>query len=551
MKNNKARLLFITMVFLLLQWGKAQEDKVYLVTDFDGNGILPDAWEAYGDLASYGVRPKNAASNGKFYELVWNGSTSEGYLTSQSGITFRLIPKKRLKGKSIDHVFLKMDVNCAGAPGSKINIVLVDGPNDCCTNDVNWQYTFTKSNEGWETIEINLAEFGYGYDPSNHSQNIDINKIGRVKIGLDVFSGTDRQVVQFDNVSLVVKESNDIKRYDNSTAFPENASLKNVAKDFLVGVAVNPDRVKNQKYQEMYTREFNSVTAENAMKMKSILKGIDDAGNPIFDWTQADAIVNFGMQNSMNIHGHTLIWYNSIPEFLNTFKGTDQEFESLIKKYIVEVVSRYKGKVASWDVVNEAIDEGTSEYRKSIFYERMGKDYVKKCFQYARNADKDAKLFYNDYGLVYDKEKQQGTFAMVDGLNADGLIDGVGIQMHIDFNFPSKKDIQEATDLIVQRELLVHFSELDVKTNPKGERKTFAEDRIESQAQKVYDVVQVYNGIPKTYKYALTLWGLKDDDSWITPTYGFPDWPLLFDSNFEKKKAYSGFLQALERPKIE
>ena len=544
-KKNK-RLLFIAMALLIFQSGLCQEDKVYLVTDFDGNGILPDAWEAYGDLATYGVRPNNATSNGKYYELVWNGSTWEGYLTSQSGITFRLIPKKRLKGKSIDHVFLKMDVNCAGAPGSKINIVLVDGPNDCCTNDVNWQYTFTKSKEGWETIEVNLAEFGYGYDPNNHSKYIDINKIGRVKVGLDVFSGLDRQVVQFDNVSLVVKEKVEIKRYDNSIAIPKNASLKEEAKDFLVGVAVNPDRVKTQKYQEVYTREFNSITAENAMKMKSILKGIDDAGNPIFDWTQADAIVNFAVQYGMNLHGHTLIWYNSIPEFLNSFKGTDQEFESLIEKYIVEVVSRYKGKVASWDVVNEAIDEGTSEYRNSIFYERMGKDYVKKCFQYARNADKDAKLFYNDYGLVYDKKKQQGAFAMIDGLKTLNLIDGVGIQMHIDFNFPSKKDIQEATDLIVQRELLVHFSELDVKSNPRGEQNTFTEDRNLGQAQKVYDVVQVFNDIPKTYKYALTVWGLKDDDSWITPTYGFPDWPLLFDSNFEKKKAYFGFLQALE-----
>ncbi len=551
MNINNRRFLFPVLIFLVLQLGVAQEDKIYLVTDFDGNGILPDAWDAYGDLATYGVRPNNASSDGKFYELVWNGSTSEGYLTSQSGITFRLIPKKRLKDKSIDHVFLKMDVNCAGAPGSKINIVLVDGPNDCCTNDVNWQYTFTKSNEGWETIEVNVAEFGYGYDPSNHSKYIDINKIGRVKVGLDVFSGAARQVVQFDNVALVVKENIETSRYDKGAIIPEDVVLKTAAKDFMVGVAVNPKRIKDKAYDEVYKKEFNSITAENAMKMKSILKGMDENGNPVFDWTQSDAIVEYAMVNNMNLHGHTLVWYNSIPEFLMDFKGSDQEFDSFIEKYITEVVTRYKGKVASWDVVNEAIDEGTSEFRKSIFYDRMGSDYVKKCFQYARNADMEVKLFYNDYGLVYDKKKQEGTFDMVDDLMADGLIDGVGIQMHIDFNFPSKKDIQDATDRIVQRKLLVHFSELDVKTNPKGEQQEFTKDRIEQQAQKIFVVVQVYNSIPKAYKYALTVWGLKDDDSWITPTYGFPDWPLLFDSNFDKKRAYSGFLQALEEPNIE
>ncbi|MEL6484576.1 MAG: hypothetical protein AAFP96_06995, partial [Bacteroidota bacterium] len=84
MNKNNIRLLLIAITFLTLRSGICQEDKVYLVTDFDGNGILPDAWEAYGDLATYGVRPNNVTSDGKYFELVWNGSTSEGYLTSQS-----------------------------------------------------------------------------------------------------------------------------------------------------------------------------------------------------------------------------------------------------------------------------------------------------------------------------------------------------------------------------------------------------------------------------------------------------------------------------------
>jgi len=547
MSFTKSAIVVTAIMLFIAQLNFAQEETTYLITDFDGNGILPNAWQSYGDLGSHGVISAKPNSDGKFYEQVWNGSTDEGYIVSQSDITFRLIPKKKLKDKTIANVFLRLDVSCGGAPGTKINIVLVDGPNDCCSNDVNWQYSFVKNTCEWETIEINLAEFGYAYDPSNHEKSININKVGRVKIGVDVFSGTKRQLVQFDNVALVVKDKVAVKGYDPSASIADTNTLKNGAKDFFVGIAVNPSRVQDANYSAVYTKEFNSVTAENAMKMKSIFKGIDSEGNLNLDWTNSDLIVDFAEANGINVHGHTLIWHESIPDFLKTFTGTNQEFESIIEKYITAVVSRYKGKISSWDVVNEAIADETSDLRASVFVERMGADYVKKCFQYARNADQEVKLFYNDYNLVFDLQKQKGAFEIIDDLMANNLIDGVGYQMHIDYNFPNKQALQTATALIVKRKLLVHFSELDVKTNPKGAIAEFTEKRNNAQAQKVYEVVEVYNAIPTENKYALTVWGLKDDDSWVTPRYGFPDWPLLFDSSFGKKKAYAAFIQALQK----
>ena len=542
----KSKPILLLLLFFLTQANFAQEETTYLITDFDGGGILPNDWQSYGDLSSHGTVRSRANSDGKFYERIWNGKKEEGYIVSQSDITFRIIPKKKLKGKTIENVFLRMDISCGGAPGTKINIVLVDGPNDCCTNDVNWQYSLIKKTCGWETIEINLAEFGYAYDPNNHEKSIDINKVGRVKIGVDIFSGTERQLVQFDNVALVVKDKVKPSGYDANATVPENATLKNSAKDFFVGVAVNPMRVQDADYSAVYTKEFNSVTAENAMKMKSIFKGIDEQGNPIYDWTKPDLIVDFAQKNSINIHGHTLVWHESIPDFLNDFKGTNEAFEALIENYITAVLTRYKGKINSWDVVNEAITDETSTLRESVFLERMGPDYVKKCFQYARNADKDVKLFYNDYNLVFDQKKQKGAFTIIDNLKANNLIDGVGYQMHIDYNFPNKMALKAATDLIVDRKLLVHFSELDIKSNPKGVLQEFTEGQDIAQAKKVYEVVEVYNAIPKEYKYALTIWGLKDEDSWITPRSGFVDWPLLFDNSYGKKKAYGAFIQALK-----
>lgn len=546
MKTKKPLTVLFFLFLFLTQPNFAQDEKVFLVTDFDGGGILPNTWESYGDLASHGAINAKPNSDGKYYEQVWNGKTEEGFIVSQSDITFRLIPKKKLKGKSIDNVYLKMDINCGDSPGTIINIVLVDGPNDCCTDEVNWMYQFAKKTCDWETIEINLGEFGYAYDPNNHEKSIDINKIGRVKIGIDILSGPARQTVQFDNVAFVVKDKVDTKRYRSNIDIPDNTALNRAATDFMVGIAVNPQRIKDSSYTNVYNREFNSITAENAMKMRSILKGIDSEGNLIYDWAQSDAIVDYAEANNMNLHGHTLVWHRSIPDFMKNFDGTNQEFESIIEKYITTVVSRYKGKVDSWDVVNEAITDGASEFRKSIFFERMGADYVKKCFRYSRNADKHVKLFYNDYGLIYDISKQQGAFQMIDELMAAKLIDGVGYQMHIDYSFPSKRAIKEAIDQSVQRKLLVHFAELDVRTNPKGDIQESTEQRLQAQGKKVYEVVSVFNDIPKAFKYALTVWGLKDDDSWVTPEYGFPDWPLLFDSSFRKKEAYSGFVQALE-----
>jgi endo-1,4-beta-xylanase len=546
---KKITIGFTAIALLFAQLTLAQEETTYLITDFDGGGILPNEWQSYGDLGPHGVISAKPDSDGKFYEQVWNGQKEKGYIVSQSDITFRIIPKKKLKEKTIANVFLRMDINCGVALGTKINIVLVDGANDCCRDDVNWQYSMVKNTCEWETIEINLAEFGYAYDPNNHEKSIDINKVGRVKIGVDIASGPARQTVQFDNVALVVKDKIETTDFVADAAIPENSSLKDASKDYLIGVAVNPSRVQSVNYNALYNKEFNSITAENAMKMKSILKGIDEEGNLILDWSQADLIVDFAEQNNMNIHGHTLIWHESIPDFLNTFEGSNAEFEAIIEQYITAVVTRYRGKVDSWDVVNEAIEDNTSDYRTSVLLERMGSDYVKKSFQFARNADQEVKLFYNDYNLVFDTKKQKGAFDLIDDLLAKKLIDGVGYQMHIDYNFPNKKMLQDATNLIVDRGLLVHFSELDVKTNPKGDVSSFTTERNLAQAQKVYEVVTVYNSVPKELKYALTVWGLKDNDSWITPRYGFPDWPLLFDDTFAKKNAYSAFLQALQNRK--
>ena len=265
-----------------------------------------------------------------------------------------------------------------------------------------------------------------------------------------------------------------------------------------------------------------------------------------YDFTAADAIVNYGLTNNMDIHGHTLIWHNATPDWVENFTGTDQEFEDMIEDYITTVVQRYSGQVRSWDVVNEAIEDGSNQLRNSVFRQRMGDDYISKCYQFARNADPNVLLFYNDYNLTFDQGKQAAMFAIVDDLASANLVDGVGAQMHIDIFFPTSAQIQTVVDGTVSRGLKMHFAELDVRVNPNNDITSLTPERAVAQQNKVREVVEIYNDIPDTNKFAITVWGIRDNETWLIDFWGQPDWPLLYDSAFQAKKAHTGFLEALD-----
>lgn len=315
--------------------------------------------------------------------------------------------------------------------------------------------------------------------------------------------------------------------------------LKDAADNFSIGMAVKSNLLDG-RHGEILEREFNNLTAEFEMKMNIMYPS---QGN--YDFTTADAIVDYGIANDMDIHGHTLIWHNATPDWVENFSGTDQEFEAMIKDYITTVLTRYTGKVRSWDVVNEAVEDGNNELRNSVFRRRMGDDYIEKCYQFARDADPNVLLFYNDYNITFDTGKQAAMFAIVDNLASNNLIDGVGAQMHIAYNFPSASQIQSVVNGTVSRGLKMHFSELDVRANPANDITSLTNARAIAQQNKVREVVEIYNAIPDANKFALTVWGIRDNETWLIDFWGQPDWPLLYDSNFDEKKAYTGFLEGL------
>ncbi|WP_343328639.1 endo-1,4-beta-xylanase [Polaribacter staleyi] len=320
-----------------------------------------------------------------------------------------------------------------------------------------------------------------------------------------------------------------------------DTSLKDAATTFSVGTITRSSWVKaGGKHTEILKKEFNNITSEYEMKMNVMYPS---QGN--YDFSAADAMVSFAQENDINVHGHALIWHNATPSWVENFAGTNAEFEAMVKDYITTTLTRFKGKVRSWDVVNEAFEDGSGHpLRNSVFRQKMGDDYIKKCFQFARDADPDVLLFYNDYNMASSATKRAAMFKLVDELG--DLIDGVGAQMHISYSGPSKSNIEAVADGTVSRGLKLHFAELDIRANPNKDITSLTDDRAQEQRAKYKEVVQIYNSIPLANKFALTIWGVRDNESWLIDFWGNADWPLLFDSNYNKKAAYFGFLEGLQ-----
>lgn len=311
---------------------------------------------------------------------------------------------------------------------------------------------------------------------------------------------------------------------------------------FLVGMTVATDKLDNPRNVEIMRRDFSSLTGEWQMKMNIMYPS-----QGTYNFGPADEIVDFAEANNINMHGHALIWHSSTPSWVENFAGSDQEFEDMIKDYITTVVTRYKGRVASWDVVNEALsDDPGHPLRETVFSRRLGPDYVRKCHQWARDADPDVILFYNDYNIAGIQSKRQAAFDLVDDLG--DLVDGLGAQMHVRVDWPSRSSIQEFVDGTVARGLKVHLSELDVRTNIEDDASLsqLSDAKAEEQKNKYKEIVEVFNAIPEENQYALTVWGLRDNESWLLDFWGVPEWPLLYNEDYDYKPAYEGFLEGLQ-----
>lgn len=324
-------------------------------------------------------------------------------------------------------------------------------------------------------------------------------------------------------------------------------TLKETA-SFPIGMIVSANKLNgsNNNFTTLLNKEFNSVTAENDMKMGAIFTGPNT-----YDFSKGDAIVAYAKANGMRVHGHALVWHSSIPTWLKNFAGTDAEFEAQVKGYIKATVAHFalekttsgKSVVESWDVVNEAFTDGAYA---GPFYTRIP-NYLSKCYTWAREADANVKLFYNDYNLEIQESKVTEVINMVNSFKANSTpIDGIGLQMHVDYATTNMATLATNLTTLQSTGLLIHFSELDMTVNKDKVLTALSQDRAIAQKAKYKEIAVLYKTIPVSQRFGISFWGLRDTDSWLLSFHNNPnEWPLLFDANYGYKAAYNGFLEGL------
>jgi len=330
----------------------------------------------------------------------------------------------------------------------------------------------------------------------------------------------------------------------------DDKGLKDYYKDyFTMGVAVSPQGLKRPEEAQLIIKEFGSMTPENAMKMGPIHPREDQ-----YNWADADSIVAFAKAHNLKIRGHNLLWHSQAPRWLfidSSHNPPDTVSKELLykrlKEHITAVVTRYKDAVYAWDVVNEAISDSPNEYfRNSVWYKICGEEFIAKAFEYAHEADPKALLFYNDYNET-NPVKREKIIRMVKGLQAKGIpINGVGLQAHWSMQDITSGKVDSTLSDFSKLGLKIQITELDLKVQPSGNNpanrdttRGYTAAREQKQTEQytmIFDMFRKYRNVIS----AVTFWNVSDRGSWLDSRNGGKAYPLLFDTTYQRKKAYWG-----------
>ena len=348
-----------------------------------------------------------------------------------------------------------------------------------------------------------------------------------------------------------------------------DVGLKDAYKDyFTIGVALNQRNVTDDAQKALVVKQFNSVTAENDWKPGEI-----HPQEGVWNFEKADKIADFCRKNGIKMRGHCLCWHSQFADWMFTDKkGKDvskEVFYERLRDHIHTIMNRYKDVVYAWDVVNEAMadDNGgprwgrrdgqePSPYRQSRHFKLCGDEFIAKAFQFAREADPNVLLFYNDYSCV-DNGKRERIYNMVKKMKDAGVpIDGIGMQGHYNIYFPDEDQLEKAIVRFKEIVKHIHITELDLRmNNESGGQLMFS--RGEARPMPGYmNTLQTdqYARLFKVFrKHAdvidnVTFWNLGDKDSWL----GVNNHPLPFDENYRPKacfRAIRDFDPALDNAK--
>lgn len=349
---------------------------------------------------------------------------------------------------------------------------------------------------------------------------------------------------------------------------PSQPALKDVlGKYFLVGAAVdrNLPAGEDPQAETLVKAQFNQVVAENCMKGELIHPEVNR-----YDWTDADRLVDWSQRNGMTLIGHCLVWHSQPPKWMFTDEtGKNVSRETLIGRmysHIMTVVTRYRGKIKGWDVVNEAFEDDGS-YRKTPYYNIIGPEYLALAFQFAHEADPDAELYYNDYSMS-KPGKREAVCQLVRQLKAKGIrIDAVGMQSHNGYNYPDYSDYEKSLEAFAAEGVKVMLTELDMNMLPNPKDFNGAEisqnfklmeqynpyvKGLDKKAQKLFNqrYLDLFRIVErhKDVISRVTFWGVNDGHTWLNdwPVKGRTNYPMLFDRDYQAKPVVKDILKLFE-----
>jgi len=340
-------------------------------------------------------------------------------------------------------------------------------------------------------------------------------------------------------------------------------ALKDVFKNhFLIGGALNRRVVigRDPNAAAIAEKHFSTATAENDLKWQRIHPWPNR-----YNWEPADDYVAFCEKNNLVAIGHCLVWHSQVPRGLFRDDSgnalTRDVLMARMKDHIMAVVGRYKGRIKGWDVVNEALNENGT-LRNSQWLRIIGEgsedkqyDFIENAFRWAHEADPNAELYYNDYGIETSKAKCDGAVAIVKHLKSKGIrIDTVGIQLHGSLTHPSVEGLEYAITSLAAAGVKVMITELDIRTRTRGYRgadigRISRQSTRDSNAaaaetqKKVADkYAEIFSVLVKHKKDVtrVTFWGVYDGASWIGGS------PLLFDRNYQPKEAFFAVIKTTQ-----
>ena len=324
---------------------------------------------------------------------------------------------------------------------------------------------------------------------------------------------------------------------------------------FDFGAAVPQHAFMDSKLKALMLKQFSILTPENELKpdsvldvqaSKSLVYNTGDETAVAVHFDAAKGILSFAKANGLKVHGHVLVWHSQTPEafFHEGYDGSKPlvsreimlgRLENYIKEVLTQTEEMYPGVIVSWDVVNEAIDDGTNWLRKtSPWTKTIGEDHVLRAFEFARKyAAEGVLLYYNDYNTPVPA-KLAGITKLLKQLMEEGNIDGYGFQMHYSNNDPSMSLISAAVKQIAGLGLKLRVSELDIGAGT-------SETALMQQKARYKEIMELMLEYADQTE-AVQVWGLTDNMSWRTGQY-----PLLFDNNRNPKPAFYGVLEAVEQ----